>query len=96
MKMIMKLSQVLNMPKFSSEIADGIVAGLKDTDLSADSAEVVRSHSEDSVHANGDDKTAIAYVSTRDVDREGDVVMPSGVKLKDFKRSPQVFWNRGG
>lgn len=92
MKMVMKLSQVLNMPKFSPEIAESITESLKEAGMDADTAEVLRHHAKEEVHTNESERTALAYVSTRNVDREGDIVIPRGVKLADFRKAPQVFW----
>lgn len=33
------------------------------------------------------------YVSTRAVDRDGDVMVPSGAMLEDFTKSPITLWN---
>jgi len=34
----------------------------------------------------------IQYVSTRDVDRDGEILVPDGAVLDEFRRAPQVLW----
>tara|TARA_R110000803_G_scaffold179756_2_gene242152 strand:+ start:528 stop:1214 length:687 start_codon:yes stop_codon:yes gene_type:complete len=38
-------------------------------------------------------RTIVARISTTSVDREGDVVLPSGLKLTDYKKNPVVLLN---
>tara|TARA_R110000824_G_scaffold89623_6_gene219575 strand:+ start:417 stop:1172 length:756 start_codon:yes stop_codon:yes gene_type:complete len=38
-------------------------------------------------------RTIVARISTTSVDREGDVVLPSGLKLADYKKNPVVLLN---
>lgn len=38
-------------------------------------------------------RTVIARISTTSVDRDGDVVLPSGLKLQDYRKNPVVLLN---
>lgn len=38
------------------------------------------------------DRTAVQYVSTRDIDRDSEILMPKGAILTEFKKAPQVLW----
>lgn len=38
-------------------------------------------------------KTDVSMVTTDDVDREGEIILPGGIDLTDFRRSPTVFYN---
>jgi len=38
------------------------------------------------------ERAEITYISTRDIDRDGEILLPSGCDLKEFKKAPQVFW----
>ena len=37
-------------------------------------------------------RECLQYVSTRDIDREGEIVDPDGLALKEFRLAPQVLW----
>ena len=39
------------------------------------------------------DREVVHYVSTRDLDRDGEVMDPDGAILAEFKLAPQVLWN---
>ena len=41
------------------------------------------------------ERTVVARISTIDPDREGDVMLPSGVDLTDFKKNPIVLFSHG-
>lgn len=38
------------------------------------------------------DRSVIRYVSTRDIDRDHEILVPGGVMLDEFKLAPQVLW----
>jgi len=38
------------------------------------------------------ERAEITYVSTADLDRDGEVLLPSGCDLKEFRKAPQVLW----
>lgn len=37
-------------------------------------------------------RTAIQYVSTRDVDRDGEILDPDGAMLDEFRKAPVILW----
>ena len=41
----------------------------------------------------GDARTFTAKITTSSVDRDGEVLIPQGMDIKDFKKNPVVFWN---
>ena len=92
MKVVMKLSKLLGCPGFTDEQRDGIADAVKEYGLDADSAELKRAPTSEPAHTNLEEKTALQYVSTRDVDREGDVLLPGGANLTEFRKAPQVLW----
>ena len=38
------------------------------------------------------ERAIIQYVSTRDLDRDNEILMPKGCDLSEFKKAPQVLW----
>ena len=39
-----------------------------------------------------DERAAIRYVNTADLDRDNEIVLPSGGQVNDFKKSPTVLY----
>lgn len=39
-----------------------------------------------------DSETGLMYISTKHTDRDGDIVVPSGVILDDYRKTPVVLW----
>lgn len=54
---------------------------------------IVRAFSSNVSLGKGDDRVVVAKISTTAVDREGDVVLPSGLQLQEFKANPVVLLN---
>jgi HK97 family phage prohead protease len=50
-------------------------------------------HSLESKSLESDENTSAGYISTIDVDRSGEVCIPSGFILKDFLRNPVIYKN---
>ena len=46
----------------------------------------------DTATDNGE-RTFTARITTNDIDRDGEVLLPQGMDSKDFKKNPVVFWN---
>lgn len=40
-----------------------------------------------------DERTMVAYASTRHMDRDYEIVMPSGMLLGSFQKAPHLLWN---
>ncbi len=38
------------------------------------------------------ERAVVQYISTRDVDRDGDILVPTGARLDEFMLAPQVLW----
>lgn len=43
--------------------------------------------------ATGDARTFTARITTDSIDRDGEVLLPSGLDAKDYLKNPVVFWN---
>lgn len=39
------------------------------------------------------ERTFTAKITTSDIDRDGEVLLPQGMDAKDFRKNPVVFWN---
>lgn len=91
MKTKIKLSSIL--PHFAASMQEALDASLKSAGLKPEDVELKRAGlSDDDMTLEEGSRSIIHRVSTRDVDRDGEVVIPSGVDLKDFMRNPVVMW----
>ncbi len=79
-------------PMMSAEILDGIEDILKESGLTIDDADFVRKGSIHKPLVEEGERAAIQYVSTRDMDRDKEIVVPKGVDLSQFKKAPVVLW----
>ena len=94
MKKNVKLSKVIN--KFGKELEED----LREEGVNLEEADLVRKVScpevidaEHKALFEEGERAAIKYVSTRDVDQGGDIVVPKGVMLKQFEKTGSpVFW----
>ena len=94
MKKIVKFNKVVG--KLSPELAQDLRDELKAHNIEEDKAEVLRKDwaIEEKAALEEGSRTAIKYVSTRTVDQVGDVIIPKGVMLKQYKKNGMpVFWN---
>ena len=74
-----------------SEMQDGIEEALKDSEI--DEHILKRNPtSEKFTLSEDDERCAINYASTRKVDRDKEVVVPDGVILSQFRKSPILLW----
>ena len=90
---LLKLNDVLaRQPKAMREAVAGT---LRSCGLQADAISIKRSVAARDVESlEPGSRTAIQMVSTRHIDRDGDVVLPAGMLFDEFKKSNmQVFWN---
>ena len=69
------------------EITDCEIDEVVDSDI------IVRAFSSDVTMKADEERVVVAKISTTSVDREGDVVLPSGLKLQDFRKNPVVLLN---
>lgn len=42
--------------------------------------------------ANDEDRTIVARVSTSDRDRDGEIIEPNGIDVKDYQKNPVLLW----
>lgn len=42
---------------------------------------------------NESERSIVHYASTKDLDRDNEIVVPEGIDLTNFKKNPQVLWN---
>lgn len=77
-------------------LPDAMVGQIKDHGVDVDDPEtVVRRKSAVDVYCKAHDlkeKEVLQYVSTRDVDRDMEILNPAGCVLTEFKKAPQVLW----
>lgn len=91
MKTKLKLKNIL--PVLPRDVQEGI------SDIVGNTDEIVferKSATNASVTKGADlkegERAVIQYVSTRDMDRDNEVLMPKGCVLSQFKKAPQVLW----
>lgn len=93
MKMMMKLSNLIH--KLPSYIRDGIDDYVKDIEepvLKRKFTYPVNVTDEQKAKLKEGERAIIQYVSTRDMDRDNEILMPKGAVLNQFKKAPQVLW----
>ena len=79
----------------TNEAAQALGGTLKDLGVDEEEATLKRvwvDGTEKGVELEEGSRTAIQYVSTRSIDRDGDILMPKGAILSEFKKAPQVLW----
>ena len=81
--------------KLPQDFLGGILGILKEHGISPDDLTVKRAAAaREIVELEEGSRTALQYVSTRTLDRDGDIMVPSGGMLDQFKKTNmQVFWN---
>ena len=73
-------------------LRDSIFSQCKEAGQDPDKLEVKRRADDSDVLESGE-RAAIKYVSTRTVDRDGEIIMPKGVNLREFLKYRHVLWN---
>jgi len=86
MKSKVTLSDFL--PHLPGEMRDGLDEALKQAECPA---ELHRSVATASLDADGE-RIFTGYASTRSIDRDGEVVMPNGMDLTQFRKAPVLLW----
>jgi phage head maturation protease len=81
------------MPVLPESIKDTLKELESEADFQLDTAEVKRvAVSHDITDLKDGERAAIGYISTRDVDHVGEVLVPNGAILKYYKTNPVVLW----
>jgi len=75
-------------PHLPPELRDGLEAALKQSELSPELHRSVSTAGLDET----DERTFVGYASTRTLDRDGEVVIPDGVQLDQFRKAPVVLF----
>lgn len=93
MKTEMKLTNLL--PLLNDTLSKTLVDTVKQNDLIPETVDVKRTAgARDIVDLEEGSRTAVQYFTTRTLDRDGDILMPGGAVMDQFKKSNmQVFWN---
>lgn len=79
----------------STELQEGVLAACKQVGRDPNELEVKRVGTAtglDAFKLSEGERAIVQYISTRDVDRDGEVIMPRGMILSEFMKAPQVFW----
>jgi len=87
MKKQMKLSKLL--PALEPEIIDGICALVPEPE---ETTLFRKGLIRDIEELKEGERTAIQYISTRDIDRDHEILDPKGAILDQFRLAPQVLW----
>ena len=93
MKDRMKLTDLL--PRISKNLAVSICDNLKGLDKEPEKVEVKRvAETRKILNLEEGSRTAVQYFTTRTIDRDGEILLPGGAVMDQFKLSNmQVFWN---
>jgi len=86
MKSRIPLSDFL--PHLPAQLQDGIDAAMKDAACPGELHRAVAV----SELAEGGERTFVGYASTRSVDRDGEVLLPQGIELSQFRKAPVLLW----
>lgn len=87
MKSRIKLAEFT--PHLPAQLQDGLDAVLKDTTCQPELHRSIVTAGLDEV----DERTFCGYASTRSMDRDGEVVLPGGIDLSQFKKAPVLLWS---
>lgn len=93
MKSKIKLTTAF-LDKLPGQLADSVAAALKETDIPEEGTEIYRRAGDGNpLELNDAERGVVAYVSTRGVDRDNEIVVPDGVLMDTFRTAPHVLWN---
>jgi len=76
------------LPHLPAQLRDGIDTALKDAECPTELHRAVAV----SELAESGERTFVGYASTRTVDRDGEVVLPQGMDLSQFRKAPVLLW----
>ena len=92
MKPNFKLGKIIG--DLKADVKDGLLALAKESGREVDELEVKRANTQSTykdAFTEGED-AIVQWVSTRHVDRDGDIVVPKGAALSEFQKNPVVLW----
>ena len=87
MRSELKLTKLF--PVLDDTLIDGICAAIPEPE---DALVIRKGVARDIEDVKPGERAAIQYISTRDVDRDREVMVPKGAILDEFKKAPQVLW----
>lgn len=90
MKTILKLGALLQV--LPGPVKDSIAATMKDRQLTEDTEVKRATATSDEQPVEKATRAVSMYASTRHVDRDGEIVLPEGWDLSEFKRAPVHLW----
>jgi hypothetical protein len=89
LKHILKLSALL--PRLEAKLQESVCQNLKDAGVEPEAAEIKRVESKLQTAEPGDGATIQIYASTRDMDRDNEILIPKGCDLSQYKLSPVIL-----
>lgn len=90
--MKMRLSLYHMLPSMGKELAASITENLTEMGVDVKCVEVRRVECESEVKdINADERSITAYLSTRHIDRDMEVVIPKGIDLSQYKLNPVIL-----
>jgi len=91
MKDIVKIGAL--MERLPVVLRDAVHVALKSEGLNEDDVDVKRRSASADAQFEEGERAAVQYVSTHHIDRDNEVVVPSGIALNEFRLAPQVLVN---
>jgi len=75
------------------ELAESVSKAVAESEVSIDDLQVKRmGQAIDMKMADGEERTFTGYASTRELDRDDEIVVPNGVDLSHYKMAPVILW----
>lgn len=77
---------------FNLDLSDKVLKSLKEAGVDGDSTFVRKGLTTDDIKIEEGERASIDYISTREVDRDGEIVLPKGAILDHYMLSPVNFF----
>ena len=92
MKIRFELKSFLdNLPRL--ELAESVKSHFAEAEVNLDELYVKRMGHGIDIKMDGDEeRTFVGYASTRELDRDDEIVMPDGIDLSHYKQAPVLLW----
>lgn len=92
MKKIVKLANIID--HLPESVSEGIREKCDENERKIEDCDVKRARAKaPKIDLEEGSRTALQYVSTRHLDRDKEIVVPSGIDLTEFRKAPQVLLN---